>query len=387
MKTRPPTDPEAPIEGCPDIGELVDFYASLGEPCDAPSIEKWLKEIRLDKVATLEPSPEQPPEKAQPEREAHSESTSLEHIALSIRCKDGTSKENGKIIGLLRACRDNRFGVINEIAIHENHRGKGHGRRLRDTLLADEPVKNGWRGSAARIAGNLDRDLSIIRVVYAIFLVEGFKQVIQATYRRWVKGPNALEDGVLAACQSLSPHQPLPPLAPTWLLVFTAISIGALGVRFFWAIGNIRRFVLHRIINLDPPNRRAIVMLHFSFLFLHATAFFLMCEVFQDLGQHTLGREAIDRLILTLILLLAMNAIWLLFLIKGRTDHGPERAWLLNNSFFTVVFAIILFKIGSLAKTPEAMLTIVAACSMANSLLDFLVASDGYVLRDAFGGG
>jgi len=353
------TSPNDPVvaRGCPEVGELVGFYASLSEPADYKTIQETISSIVQD------PN---------------------HNIFLEARTK---SKE---LVGFLRAWTDapecmrngtpqqtlKAHGIVYEIAVRSDYRGKGVGKRL----LADlaERTKewklewDNWSGNPERIATNLDRGLNIIRTLYGVSLIFGFQRVVESSYVQLVGDSSGA---------ALSPTERL------LLLPTLAIVLAALGTRFFWAVGNIRRCVLQRIIMLDPPKRWVLVLVHFPLLFLHAVLFFLLCRFYQDICMKGLSDLYSFGFIFVYTCLLTLNAVWLLLLMYKRTDKGPERLWIANNAVFAILALISLRVFPGPCVTSEHQLLIASGLFLVNSVIDFVKAKGAYILPDAFGGG
>ena len=283
----------------PSLGELVSLYASLSESAESTALQQILDRD-----------------------EKH-------NLFLTARGSDGL------LIGILRAWKEpplpdgavapsSYSGVIYEIAVREGFRGHGVGKALRAKLKENttEP-KIDWKGNPSRIAASLDRDLAIIRALYGISLIFGFQKVVEASYLQLIGDSSAAT---------------LAPTVKKILLPCLAIVLGALGTRFFWAVGNIRRFVLHRIVQLDPPSRRWLVVAHFPLLFLHAVLFYILCRIYQDICLFGLRPHYSSSFVLAYGGLLILNVVWLLLLRqRGRT---PEP----RASGFAITLSLLLLR-------------------------------------------
>ncbi len=331
----------------PSLGELVGFYASLSDSAESTAIQQI------------------------PASDSH-------NLFLSAR------DAQGLLIGILRAWKEppltgeasapsSYSGVIYEIAVREANRGHGVGKALRAKLKESTKGENiAWKGNPSRIAASLDRDLAIIRALYGISLIFGFQKVVEASYVQLIGDPTAAA---------------LPSTVKKALLPCLAIVLSALGTRFFWAVGNIRRFVLQRVAQLDPPSRRILVIAHLPLLFLHAVLFYVLCRIYQDICMFGLKPHYASSFVQAYGALLTLNVAWLLLLRHKRQDTGPERLWISNNILFAIAAFVWLALFKHSQISPEIQLFVACGLFFANSAIDLLKASHAYVMRDAFGGG
>ncbi len=340
-REKPPIEPKAP-----STAELARFYAQLSEQAEIESVEKTLQGAQANGK-----------------------------IFLTARSK------TGEIAGILRAWRDNtdakaeaaaRVGIVYEIAVSTDRRGQGDGRALLEDLrerYRGEHIV--WMGNPSRVAANVDRDLSLIRNLYGIALIFGFQKVVESGYLQVTRDPGAAP--VSAGEKAL-------------LLALALVITGA-GIRFFWAVGNIKRCVLERILKLDPPRRWVLVVIHFPILFLHAVLFFFLCRYFQDMCMRGIRDSYARGYIVVYIILLLLNVLWLRFLMYKRTDKGPEWVWIRNNGVFAVAGIVALIIFDCHALSTERQLSIASGLFLLNSIVDFIKTRGAYILRDAFGGG
>jgi hypothetical protein len=163
--------------------------------------------------------------------------------------------------------------------------------------------------------------------------------------------------------------------------------LSALGTRFFWAVGNIRRFVLQRVGQLDPPSRKWLVIAHFPLLFLHAVLFYILCRIYQDICIYGLKPHYSSSFVEAYGGLLALNVVWLLLLRHKRQDTGLEKLWMVNNAVSAMAAFAWLAAFKHCNISPEVQLFVASALFAMNSAIDLFGASHAYIMRDAFGGG
>jgi hypothetical protein len=351
-------------------GELICFYAQLAEPAEVDTIEKlWNPSVKDG------------------------------HVFKCVRDKDGN------LAGLMRAWKDDTRIIVYEIAVALDKRHLGVGKKLRDAartemarvakVAAPKPapaadvaqVEGGAAAVAApaaatnpvtpklaafgnphRLTTYLDRELTVIRTLYAISFIVGFQKIGEAAYFLFFQ-----EHTHLAFTAALF-----------GLVGLITLVLVLLGFRFFWAVGNIRRFVFRRISNLEPPKRKTL-MLHIALLFVVPLLFYFLCRIFQDLVTSLSLAQFNKRFLLVYGVLLLANSGWLALLTYRLPKH-PERFWMINN----FIFGVLAFCGVVAAKFSHYELTIAyAGCALllANSLIDLLLSSEVYFLGDAYTGG
>jgi GNAT superfamily N-acetyltransferase len=334
-----------PAVGRPSLGELVALYATLGEPSDLEARQKTINQ----------------------------------NIFVESRT------EENELVGFLRAWIDTASvhgdGIIYEIAVHPAYQSATVGKKLLKFALELWPNVH-WRGDATRISDSLNRHLTIVRIMYAVGLTFGFQKVVDATYGQF---PGSFPK-VSADLAASGPAE-----CPKILLVLMFLGIGFLGVRLFWATGNIRRFLMQRVIQIqaipNPPPTGELLMFHFPALIAHAILFFFLCRVYQGICANGLNDGDARGFTLMFVVLLWWNVIWLNVLRQGRSDPGPERFWIKNNRYFAVLgtLALCLFYLCPVLGKWE--LSMAVTILLANDAIDLFGTSHAYILGDAFGGG
>jgi GNAT superfamily N-acetyltransferase len=341
-----PEQPELTFT-CPTVGELVDLYASLSEAAEPETFEKILK--------------------------------SPQTICISARSKDSDKV----LVGFLRAWLDpgTKTGVVYDIVVSPKRRGEDIAKALLDQLLnANKEAK--WKGDSRRVVPNLDRHLTVIRTLYAVALTFGFQKVVESAYVQFLQ------------LFSVPGDHPLPELSfgIKVLLALLFAALGFLGIRLFWAVGNIRRFVLRQIIFLNPPKTLYLLVFHFPILTLHAVLYFFLCRFYQDICLNGLYESYVEGLMWVFIVLLTLNVAWLVFLLRvgpnGKRGRfiPPERLWAINNSTFAVAGLIFVTLLCCFHPPIEWSLFIATALILSNSGVNFSVTRRNYILGDAFGG-
>jgi hypothetical protein len=326
-----------------NLGELASFYAKIGEAAEVETIQKLFNSV---------------PSQGR-------------NIFKCIRA-------DGQLAGLMRAWTDESRGIVYDIAVAAKYRRQHVGQALRDyiceqkgTTADSRPQTILWQGYPYRISAYLDRDLSIIRILYAISFVLGFQKLGEAAYLLLFQGNPTVD---------LSGKMKV-------LLVLLFLSLTFLGFRFFWAIGNIRRFVLRRISELRPPRRQHVVALHMAILFCYPALFFFLCRLLQDFCQNLALLPFARQFITVYSILLLANAVWLLILTYGSAHKDQEWLWLINNAAVGVT-AVLWLYFGLCQGISPLIITYGATLLLlANNLVDLLFTSKAYIMGDAQTGG
>jgi hypothetical protein len=233
----------SPTFGCPTVGELVSLYAELSEPVNHKAFQKI-----VDSAADRE-----------------------HNIFVEVRSK-------GKLVGFLRAWFDppSGRGVVYEIVVSPERRREHIAKSLLHFLITKK--LGDWKGDSRRVTANLDRHLAVVRTMYAVALTFGFQRVVEGSYLQFLRHFS----------KTLPNDRALPQLSGpiTLLLALLFVGLGLLGIRLFWATGNIRRFLLRQTILLNPAKTTSVLFLHFPVLLLHAVLFFF-CVVFSTISAGT----------------------------------------------------------------------------------------------------
>jgi GNAT superfamily N-acetyltransferase len=344
---RKKTEAELPIEKTPPtLGELVDLHAQISEPTEPEALGKILK----------------PP--------LGSEGQYIWRVYRS----------DSKVAGFLRAWTDGTYGIVQDIVVSRDHRGEQIARALLAHLTADYRTVQ-WKGDSRRVAPNLDRHLTVVRILYAVGLTFGYQKVVEGSYFQFLhrfSAPPNVEFQVL-------------PFSTQVIMALLVAALGFLGIRIFWATGNIRRYVLRQMIFLNPPKTWHLLTLHFPLLLLHGALFFFLCHSYQDICLKGLNEPYVYGLLIVFITLLLLNLIWLCCLRVGEKDgpkslRPPERFWAINNSTFAGIGLAFGLLLHCLNLGAEYKLLIVTLLILANNAVNFATTGRNYILGDALGG-
>lgn len=159
----------------------------------------------------------------------------------------------------------------------------------------------------------LDYDLGVMHVVYGLAFAFGFQELASVFERLISEWGQSLDI----------------PTALATLALNCAISF--VGLRLFWAIGNLRRFVSRQGKTLSSRIQTEMVLVHFPIIILQSFAFYLLCaQVNHSFGLQS-GTAVYHRIGYLAATLLFANSMWLLILQRGVPQHMPERLWFGNN--------------------------------------------------------
>ena len=240
---------------------------------------------------------------------------------------------------------------------------------------------------------DFNSDIGLMQTVYGILLVLGFRQIGDTLYNMFV----AKEAHNLELCASVA---------------LSAIALAFLGTRFFWAVGNIRRYYLRN--ERYEPNRnarRVITTVHFPILLLHAFVFYVLCRFHSEMTSTKAIENGWDWFVLWFASFLLLNVMWLYQLVRrpvGRSvraepvsqtnsfgwlevgwsknrqwikDRQPESTWIILNELTALlVLAIVWF--GNLVVNDSTALLVTACIVLIlNSLLNLWLTADTYVAK------
>jgi len=386
---RPPHDPTrdtAPdtfddIEDGPpggtdiNVGAIINFYAQLGQPAEYKNV----------KEAFLDPLDE-------------------ESIELKVLHK---IDEQGNLVGLLRALKTtDAAGVVYEVSVHPDHRRKRLASRMVEALKLRAPEVQTWYGNPFRVKAPLERTLASIRTLFGVSLLLGFREVALTAYEVF-KTRERYSAGDFG------------------LLSVLLVALVLLGIRLFWAVEVIFRFVLSRVGLVKPPRTLRLVLLNYPVLFLHAIGFFFLCATFGRIAwslstsDDEAGRQAkqfvvqgarVDFIVAYCALLL-LNCFWLNdFLPANRKIFRwpfarstrpeltsappsalgpplPEEVWIKNNLTFVVFGLFCLVFCAMSDRTSTVPLLFAGVLLIANSVFDVYRTRHSYAWGDPFSGG
>jgi hypothetical protein len=161
-----------------------------------------------------------------------------------------------------------------------------------------------------------ESDFSLVQVVYGVALVLGLEHVAESLYATFITRPYMEADYIQFMV----------------LKGMIALILALLGIRFFSAARNIRRFVL-----IHPDRSRITTTVHLPILLVHALLFYTLCRMEQGIKSVKALWGTMPLFTFLYCGLLVLNAVWLVFLIKGRDHKYPEIIWIWNNSIWAVV--------------------------------------------------
>ncbi|HKW64355.1 MAG TPA: hypothetical protein VJN89_17520 [Candidatus Acidoferrum sp.] len=219
-----------------------------------------------------------------------------------------------------------------------------------------------WPLTTSTTLENLNRDLNLILTLYAISMALGFQVLAESFYR-------------LCFPQSAT----APRGTAIVLLTVLAFVLTAIGIRFFWAVNNIRRLILHRTAQLHSVGRRALVLFHFPVLFLHSLLFFILCRL--QFNMHN-SFDHFNPFIGLYSLLLTLNAAWMLILTKGRLDTRPESFWMWNNFTFGFLGFLLMLIARVLSQAGAPVLWGASALFFVNSAIDLSFMPRAYIMGE-----
>lgn len=201
-------------------------------------------------------------------------------------------------------------------------------------------------------------DLSLMQTAYGVALVLGFKNVIESLY-------------ALSISMEVSGEIQVIKLMTGILLMLTMI-------RFFWALGNIRRFIVRNEPKLKNT-RRHVVSFHFFILLLHAFVLFSLAKFSQDLTVQSSVDYASSFFVFGYTGFLLFNSLWLMILIRGQNDKYPEKTWIINNIITSVATITIYVVIHILLSNCFYAFLFAFPLLLVNCLFDFIKTSSSYL--------
>lgn len=223
-----------------------------------------------------------------------------------------------------------------------------------------------------RLEKNLDENLKILRILYSMSSLLAMRELIL--------GFRVTQVGI--AHISIQ-------------YMFGALVLVLLGIRFFWGVGNVRRFLLHDIARyfsartaeeqkkeVDYASLKREV-LHRSIylrvmlwdvpmLLAQSFLFFLLCQLLPEVIHGNGSDRPYERLndfAIMYCTLILMNAFWLITLTAKESSSGPEVIWGRIN-VTTAVIAILLSPL-KLYLGDETYLWVLLVLFFASSVYDF----------------
>ena len=210
----------------------------------------------------------------------------------------------------------------------------------------------------------LDRDFFLLHTIYGIALIVGYEKLGESTYSLFLS------------------YFGVPPklLAPRFLLILVAASMAFVGMRFFWAVDNVVRFIEDCESKQSLP-RKQLIAFHYPILFLHAYFFFFICSLHLDLSKPGEDGHAHPYFFVYMCAsLLIGNAVWLRFLARGRAScKKRELQWSTNNLGCGTALIATAGLLQHCGANAAAVLWTASLILLCNSLIDILGTSGAYV--------
>lgn len=209
-------------------------------------------------------------------------------------------------------------------------------------------------------------DLSIMQTLYIVALLFGFEKVATTIY-------SLLFETIFSYGVALRS-----------VFVLCGIAIFILGVRLFWSIGNIRRYVQRKISeNAQNANvnrvRRRVIIIHFPIALLQAVIFYFVALSYKHFVAMSGPDLVLNNFIYLYLGVLFLNGLWLITLIYPEWSHKPELLWIVNN-LTTVGLTVAVMLAGWWLHWPQiAVLTVVVLLFLGNSAVDFLKTAGSYL--------
>ena len=196
--------------------------------------------------------------------------------------------------------------------------------------------------------------LAIVRTIYAIALVLGFREIAKGVY--------TLLFEKVSYSLSAPPEPLLFPLGLAWLLTVSFV------LRFFWGVENIRRCATR-----NSAGEATIVVdsisASLSVLLLQAFCVCFMARVSASfVDAMGIDDRAFGFAISATTLLLA-NAVWLWILDRGR-EENPEQFWMRNNAFFAAIGTVSIASLYWIGASGGVVLCSISRLFLVNSFLD-----------------
>ena len=220
-----------------------------------------------------------------------------------------------------------------------------------------------WQLMTRKIEEGLNRDFNLIQTLYAISMALGFQVLAESFYSLHFTKSGHAHDGTSLA-----------------LLMALTFVLTTVGIRFFWAVNNIRRLVLECFAQLRLVSRRSLVLLHFPILFLHSLLFFLLCRLHHDMRDSLVYFNWFIGLYSGL---LTLNAAWMLILMKGRLNTKPELFWMWNNLIFGLLAFLLMLIARPVGLPASSVLWMASGLFFINSAIDLGFMPRAYILGES----
>jgi len=201
-------------------------------------------------------------------------------------------------------------------------------------------------------------DINLMQTVYGILLILGFRQLGDAFFD-YMSGERNV-----------------------WVMVTltgSGLALAFLGFRFFWAVGNIRRYIIYREKTHPALYRRLITTIQFPVLLLHAMAFYFLCRLHANMKVPKDFESGATIFVLGYCGFLLGNSLWLKLLVRNRPNKVPEEDWVRNNGAFAIVALFVFF--GTLSYGRQIAFVSCCLVFLGNSFVDLWKTADTYIAK------
>lgn len=209
------------------------------------------------------------------------------------------------------------------------------------------------------VSRDLKSDLSLMQTIYGIVMTLAFRQLVESFY---VYMSTDIDKRV-----------------SFWILTAFGVNLVLLGCRFFWSIGNIRRFVERTSEKLPKDRSRWVTVGYFPTLLTHGFMYYCLCKIHGDMLDPKLVDTRIDVFVRTYIGFLGANIAILRLLTRGNDSMIPESFWIKNNAFAVSVASIAYIWFRSDWIPATWMIIAVSFTFLLNSLIDLWSTAGDYI--------
>lgn len=205
---------------------------------------------------------------------------------------------------------------------------------------------------------NYKDDLNLMQTVYAISLVLGLRNIVESLYS--IFSEDKIFNDVIA------------------VKGISSIVLILLIMRFFWALGNIRRFIFRNKGKLHKT-RRYVITFHFFILLLHAFVIYFLTQYIRDIESKDLLAKTTIIITHVYFVLLLINILWLSCLIHRKQDKYPEIIWIKNN-LISLIISVSFFWISyNIFKDYFSSFILCCFSLFINSIVDLFKTSSTYI--------
>ena len=215
------------------------------------------------------------------------------------------------------------------------------------------------------LAAHKDDQLRIFQNIYVVILSFGLREVA---------------DGLLGWGKDVIRSQHWWQIS-SYLPLFVAMNILALGLRFFFGVEEISRHLISMRGQAKTPPNWPLTLIHYPILIVHAWLFYSICVTFKDTWSVLdFGLRQIGWLVSSLLL---VNVVWLcrLWYVMRKSEFNTNREtfWIRNNLVFGAIIMLCCGHPFVWAALPVWRASIVLSCLLVNSLLDLVCQAEHYV--------